>query len=209
MYELPTALKSRLMAPGILRAEELARLIEATVDAYQREMAGIHSILLFGGITLGEFHPDFSDVDLAVVLEDGTRDLVARLPESVRAAIQEIPAYSRTHVQAKHVRGSVLNAMEDEDWQAWAEWSASNLVTESTYPFTLCDTWLIHRRSMTLSGLDDQDRFPFADCPPTHREVELSRLRSYARRLALPRPFGGLSGLELVGEFIYYGTAHK
>ncbi len=206
MFELPPTLKSRLMAPGILRAPEVIRLLEATVEAYQREVPPVQAVVLFGGITLGEFHPRFSDVDLAVVFEGEAPEPVSKLPEAVRAAIRQIRLYSETHLGVKHVGGNVLNAMQDQDWQTWAAWSADNLVTESSYPFTLCDTWLIHNRGLTLSGSRVKDRFPFVNAPPTHRDVELARLKWFANRLALPRPFGGLSGLDLAGEFIYYGT---
>ena len=206
MFELPPTLKSRLMAPGIVRAPELIRLLEAVVEAYQSEVPTIQSVTLFGGITLGEFHPRFSDVDLAVVFEGEPPELVSRLPEAVRAAIHRIRFCPETYVRAKHVGSNVLNAMKDQDWQTWAAWSADNLVTESSYPFTLCDTWLIHNRALTLSGSCAKNRFPFVNAPPTHHDVELAELKRLANRLARPRPFGGLSGMELAAEFIYYGT---
>ncbi len=206
MFELPPPLKSRLMAQGILRAPELIQLLEATVEAYQRDVPGVRSVILFGGITLGEFHLRFSDVDLAVVFEGDAPKPVSRLPEAVRAAIERIQFVPESHVRAKHVGSSVIEAMQDQDWHAWAAWSAANTVTESSYPFTVCDTWLVHNCSLTLSGPSAGDRFPFADAPPVHRDVELARLKRFANRLALERPFGGLSGLDLAGEFIYYGT---
>jgi hypothetical protein len=206
MPEFPPALKSRLTVPGVLRAPALIRFLEATVDAYLSEVPGIWSIVLFGGITLGEFHPRFSDVDLAIVFEEGAPEAMAGLPDAVRAAICQIPLFSETHVQAKHVGSNVLNAMQGQDWQTWAASSAGYLVTESPYPFTLCDTWLVHNRGLTLAGSGAKDRFPFANAAPTHRDVELARLEWFASRLALPKPFGGLSGLDLAGEFIYYGT---
>jgi hypothetical protein len=206
MFELPATLKSRLMAPGIVRAPELIRLLEAVVEGYQSEVPTIQSVILFGGITLGEFHPRFSDVDLAVVFEGEVSELVSRLPEAVRTAIHRIRFCPEAHVRAKHVGSNVLNAMKDQDWQTWAAWSADNLVTESSYPFTLCDTWLIHNRALTLSGSCAKNRFPFVNAPPTHRDVELAKLKRLANRLARPRPFGGLSGMELAAEFIYYGT---
>jgi predicted nucleotidyltransferase len=206
MFELPPSLKSRLRAPGILGAAELVELLEATVKAYHRDVPRVRSVILFGGIPLGEFHPRFSDVDLAVVFGGEAPKLASRLPEAVCAAIETIRFVPESRVRAKHVGSAVMEAMQDQDWQAWASWSAENPVTESSYPFTLCDTWLVHNCSLTLSGPSGKDRFPFADAPPVHRDVELARLKRFANRLALAKPFGGLCGLDLAGEFIYYGT---
>ena len=222
MFELPPTLKSRLMAPGIVRAPELIRLLEAIVEAYRCEVPKVRSVVLLGGITLGEYHPGFSDVDLAIVFEGEAPEPVSRsrsspptmkqrrqqsdLPEVVCAAIRRIGFCPETTVRAKHVGSNVLNAMKDQDWQTWAAWSADNLVTESSYPFTLCDTWLIHNRALTLSGSCAKNRFPYVNAPPTHHDVELAELKRLANRLARPRPFGGLSGMELAAEFIYYGT---
>ena len=204
MFEVPRTLQSRLMAPGILRAPELIHLLEAIVEAYRCEVPRVRSVVLFGGITLGEYHPGFSDVDLAIVFEGEAPVLESRLPKAVRVAIHKAGFCQEIAVRAKHVGSNVLNTMQDQDWQTWATWSAGNLSTESSYPFTLCDTWLVHNRGLTLAGCCVRDSFPFADAPPTHRDVELARLKCYTQHL--PFLFSAFSGMELAREVIYYGT---
>ena len=65
---------------------------------------------------------------------------------------------------------------------------------------------MLHHHGYTLSGSELIAEFPFKGAPATTPRIELSRLKWFADRFALARPFGGLDGLDLVGEVIYYGT---
>ena len=199
------SLKAGLTTPGILRSTELVAILEALTAAYRREVPGVRSVLLFGGITLGEFHPPYSDVDLAVVF-DGEAPGPRELPEAVRRAVAHLPVFADAHLNPKNVAADTLEALRDDDWRAWAAETADSLVTATAYPFTLCDTWQLHHHGLVLAGPDSPDAFPFKSAAPTHPQVELAQVKRYAEALAHPKPLGGLAGLELLGEVTYYGT---
>ena len=190
------------------RSDELADLLSATADAYARHFPSLRSIILFGGITLGEFHPHYSDIDLAVVFEDQGSLPANRLPEAIQREVHRLPLFGNTCIRPKHAARSILDAMRSWDWQSWTAETADAQtagVTETSYPFTLCDTWMLHHHGITLAGGELLGEFPFQDAPPTTPEIELAQVKRYAESFALGRPFSIGAG-ELAGEVIYYAT---
>lgn|GEM_PF-2335753 len=190
------------------RTDELADLLAATADAYTRHFSSLCSIILFGGITLGEFHPHFSDVDLAIIFDDEVDIPPKKLPEAIRSCVTRFPLFGDTHISPKHVKRSELAAMQ-YSWQRWARETAGQQksgITETLYPFTLCDTWMLHRHGITLTGEELIDKFPFPDAPPTTPEIELQQVKWYADNFAMERPFSMGECEELLGEVIYYAT---
>ena len=196
-----------LHGDGIQRPQELADLIDATAGAYERELPDLASIIIFGGITLGEFHPRCSDVDLAVVFDQRAPKPSNHLPESVERAIAGLAMFEETFVRPKHVTRATLEMMQALDWRAWADAASSSDPADADYPLTFCDTWMVHRRGLVASGTDLISEFPFENAPPTTPAIERRALERLSDRLARPAPFGGLTGDELVREIIYYGTA--
>ncbi len=175
MCESTSSLNAKLSAGGILRFPELVQLLDATVEAYQHDVPGVRSVMLFGGIPLGEFHPHFSDVDLAVVFDGEPPQPRMGLPETVRNAVKHIPLFADTHLQPKHVGSNTLAAIQRRDWRTWAAETAGALVTETPYPFTLCDTWLLHNHGLTMWGPDLRDNFHLKGAPPKHTRIKLAQ----------------------------------
>jgi hypothetical protein len=199
--------RTRRARNGVQRRAELEVLLKLIAAAYTKESPQVRSVILFGGITLGEFHPAFSDVDLAVVCEgDVPARSCTKLPSAVHKAVTQCGFIPPAHVRPKQVSLSVLKKMRFLDWRVWVSATASSNVTDTPYPFTLCDTWLLHRLGRALVGEDLRDEFPFRSAKPIHPQVELAQLKWYASRLAMGNPFAGLKGLDLMGEIIYYGT---
>ena len=205
-HAMPAELSAILSGGRIPRGDELGQLLDAVAAAYERAYAAVRSVVVFGGITLGEFHPRFSDIDLAVVFDTEAPLPPNHLPEAVRASVDGLPLFAETCVNPKHVKTSTLEAMAPRDWRDWVAHARNGLVTDTAYPFTLCDTWLLHHRGLTVRGADLLGDFPFRGAPPTAPSLELSRVMWYADRFARAKPFGGLAGVELVGEIIYYAT---
>ncbi|KKM61393.1 hypothetical protein LCGC14_1532180 [marine sediment metagenome] len=199
-------LKSLLSQQGISRRDQLAELLGAVSAAYEREYGSVRSVVLFGGITLGEFRPRFSDIDLAIVFGCGAEVPPNRLPEAIRGRVAEKPLLADTFVSPKHVSRSTLRTMRSHDWRSWTTEGSYEQVTDTAYPFTLCDTWMLHRHGLVLAGSEALEEFPFKEAPPTTPRIELRRLKWFAGRFELAKPFGGLEGLDLAGEVIYYGT---
>ena len=206
MEAMESSLKATLFQEGIGRPQELTELLETVVTAYQREFPDLRSVILWGGITLGEYHRGFSDIDLAVVFEHFSRVPPNRLPEGVRQSVEGYPLLADTHVSPKHVNRSTLRTMRASVWATWAEETTDRLVADTPYPFTLCDTWLLHHHGVVLAGRDLREEFPFPEAPPTTPGRERAQVGRFADRFARTRPFGGLEGEELVGEVIYYAT---
>jgi len=201
---------SAVSKEGIARPRELAELLGRLAEAYLQEFSTTAGILLFGGITLGEFQPSFSDIDLAVVFDgDRTPELNpnrADLPLPVRRAVAGLPLAREVPVSAKHVCADTMRAMQRTCWHEWAAQTAGVVRRTDSYPFTLCDTYQIHRHGVVIGGSNVVGAFPFPDAPPTCPETERTRLQHFAERLSLPAPFGPLAGSELIAEVIYYAT---
>jgi len=201
---------SAVSKEGIVRPRELTELLGRLAEAYLQEFSTTAGILLFGGITLGEFQPSFSDIDLAVVFDgDRTPDLNpnrADLPFPVRRAVASLPLAREVPVSAKHVCADTMRAMQRTCWHEWVAQTAGVVRRPDLYPFTLCDTYQIHRYGVVIGGSNVVGTFPFTDAPPTCPETELTRLQQFAERFSLPAPFGPLEGSELIAEVIYYAT---
>jgi len=194
---------------NIKRLNELTELLTAIADSYRQHFPTIRSIVLFGGITLGEFHPHFSDIDMAVVFDGKNCLPPKRLPEEIQSDVSGIPLLRETCVSPKHVERSTLEVMRFHNWQNWASETADKQksgITETSYPFTLCDTWLLHHYGITISGEDLIGEFPFQYAPSTTPDIELLQVKWFADNIALDRPFSMGECEELLGEVIYYAT---